>query len=415
MATGLIVASASTSSLISVAEALDRLLKDAGPLGIENIELRKAQGRTLAANVDALRSQPPFAASAMDGYAVRAEDVVAEGQPLEVVGEVAAGYVLKKAIGQGQCARIFTGAPLPDGADAVLIQENARPIADKQIVATQQVKPGTFVRPAGLDFKQGETLLEHGRKLDAGALSLAASANQATLLVHRKPIVGILATGDELRKPGSQLAPGQIIASNSYGVAAIVEDNAATAIDLGIAQDTRQSLEDALDRAKQAKCDVIITLGGASVGDHDLVQSTFVRAGMELGFWKIAMRPGKPLMFGNLGSTRVLGLPGNPVSSLVCTHLFVVPLLAALNGRTHQYIRQTATLENAVSANGNREQYARAIVRRTSDGFSAKVFEQQDSSILTFYAQANALAIRPINAKEAACGDQIEFIAISEL
>lgn len=401
--------------LLPVAEALARLLDGADPLGKEMVPLEQAYNRILSDDLYAKRTQPPFSASAMDGYAVRAQDAAQAGAILKVIGEVAAGYMFEGAVGAGECVRIFTGAPLPQGADAILIQEDAVVCGDNTIEVMEAVTSGTYVRPAGLDFADGDLLLPKGCTLNAGALCLAAAGNHAALPVYRKPRIGILATGDELLEPGSKLAPGQIIASNAYGVAAIAADHHAEIVDLGIAKDTKQSLNAALQAAIENKCDVLITLGGASVGEHDLVRSVFVDAGMSLDFWKIAMQPGKPLMFGKLGDMRILGLPGNPVSSLVCTHLFGVPLMCALGGLTYKQVRQTARLSAPVKANGNREQYARATIMRTSSGFEATVFENQDSSIISFYAQANGLVIRPIDAPEASKGDDVEFIAISPI
>ncbi len=400
---------------LKVREALSRLLAGAEPSSVETVPLPDALDRVLAQEVIAKRTQPPFTASAMDGYAVRSKDIAGSGAKLELIGEVAAGYTFDGTVGPNQTVRIFTGAPLPDGADAILIQEDATVLSDDKIAANVTVKSGNYLRSAGLDFTDGDILLEKGQLIDAGALCLAASGNHATLPVYSKPRVGILATGDELRPPGSELDPGQIIASNSYGVAAIVEAYGGIAIDLGIARDDKTSLENALASAREHKCDCLVTLGGASVGEHDLVRSVFIEAGMTLDFWRILMRPGKPLMFGTLGDMRILGLPGNPVSSLVCSHLFVAPLIAALGGRDHQVERQTAILKHDIPANGAREQYARAIVTRQNGDLYAEVFENQDSSILSLYAKANALVIRPIDAPEAHAHEAVQFLQIGQI
>ena len=402
------------NSAIKVEDALSRLLAGASPLRAELIVLNEAQDRVLAEDIFAKRTQPPFAASAMDGYAVRSMDCINSGAKLTVIGEVAAGYISDKGIGEREAFRIFTGAPIPEGADAILIQEDAIVLDQATIEARVAVAPNTYLRAAGLDFCEGDFLLQKHRVLDAGALCLAASGNHAVLPVHAKPRIGILATGDELRAPGSVLEPGQIIASNSYGVAAIVANHGGIPIDLGIARDNRDSLQMALNTAIEQKCDCLITLGGASVGEHDLVRSVFIDAGMALDFWQILMRPGKPLMFGTLNNLRILGLPGNPVSSLVCSHLFVAPLVAALGGRQHSARRQTALLAHDLPANGGREQYARAVVARRDTGLFVDVFENQDSSIVSLYAKANALVIRPINALEAKAGDVVEFIQIGQ-
>ncbi|WP_026479675.1 gephyrin-like molybdotransferase Glp [Ahrensia sp. 13_GOM-1096m] len=407
--------SATRKPLLPVDEALALLLHGAEPLGVETIALEDAHNRILASDLFAKRTQPPFAASAMDGYAVRALDAAHAGATLKVIGDVAAGYMFDGVVGAGECVRIFTGAPLPDGTDAILIQEDAEPAGESLITVTETVTSGTYVRPAGLDFSDGDILLSQGRVLDAGALCLAASGNHASLPVYKKPRIGILATGDELLAPGSTLKPGQIIASNAYGVGAIASEYHAEVIDLGIARDDEKSLKNALQSAIDSQCDVLITLGGASVGEHDLVRSVFISAGMELDFWKIAMQPGKPLMFGKLGNMRILGLPGNPVSSLVCTHLFGVPLICALGGRSYNQVRQKAKLTGPIKANGNREQYARAMIKRTDSGFEASVFENQDSSIISFYANANGLVVRPIDAPAAIAGDDVEFIALTPI
>lgn len=400
-------------STIKVEEALSRLLAGAQPLPVESIGIDDAQDRVLAKDIFAKRTQPPFAASAMDGYAVRSQDVIQPGAKLTIIGEVAAGYTLDKVVGQNETVRIFTGAPVPVGADAILIQEDANVVDDITIEASVAVAPETYVRPAGLDFSDGDLLLSKGQALDAGALCLAASGNHDFLPVNSRPRIGILATGDELRAPGSELEPGQIIASNSYGVAAIIRAHGGIPIDLGIARDNRDSLQNALSCAIDQKCDCLITLGGASVGEHDLVRKVFIEAGMTLDFWKILMRPGKPLMFGQLNKMRILGLPGNPVSSLVCSHLFVAPLVAALGGRKHQIDRKSAILSHKLPANGAREQYARAVVSRRDGDLYVDVFENQDSSVVSLYAKANALVIRPIGAPEAKAGETVEFIAIS--
>lgn len=404
-----------TNSAIKVEEALSRLLAGAVPLPAETVKLSEAQDRVLAQDIYAKRTQPPFAASAMDGYAVRSQDVDQPGAILTVVGEVAAGYTSDKIVGANQTVRIFTGAPIPQGANAILIQEDATVLDDATIEARVAVAPDTYLRPAGLDFGEGDLLLRKDQLLDAGALCLAASGNHAELLVYAKPRIGILATGDELRSPGSTLEPGQITASNSYGVAAIVTSHGGIPIDLGIARDDSDSLQAALNSAIEQKCDGLITLGGASVGEHDLVRSVFIDAGMALNFWQILMRPGKPLMFGTLENMRILGLPGNPVSSLVCSHLFVAPLVAALGGRQHLIQRQTALLSHDLPANGGREQYARAVISRRDGSYYADVFENQDSSIVSLYAKANALVIRPIDAPVAKAGETAKFIAIGNV
>jgi molybdopterin molybdotransferase len=357
-----------SGGLIPVAEARARLLADAEPLAAEIVPLDEAQGRVLAEDLMALRTQPPDAVSAMDGYAVRAADLENAPADLTVIGEVAAGHPFDGIVGAGQAARIFTGGVVPAGADTVTIQENVTVLAGGLVRANQAEPLGRNIRAAGLDFRQDETVLQAGTVLDAGALCLAAAANHPSLPVVRRPRIAVLATGDELLPPGSEPGPGQIIASNSYGVTAIARDAGANVIDLGIVRDREDELAAALDRAADTGCDILVTLGGASVGDHDLVQKVFVSRGMTLGFWKIAMRPGKPLMSGNLGSMRILGLPGNPVSALVCGHLFLKPLVEKLSGRRFSERRMQAQLETPLPENDRREDYIRATAWRDEAG-----------------------------------------------
>lgn len=390
---------------ISVSEALERLLSDLPATGSEDITLSAAAGRVLATDVTALRTQPPFAASAMDGYAVRHADC---GAPMTVIGEAAAGHPFNGVLEVGQAARIFTGAVVPKGANTILIQENAKRTGNR-LIASEIPLLGAYIRSAGLDFNDGDMLLGKGTVLDGGDVSLAAAGNHATLTCIRKPRVGILATGDELRLPGQSLAPGQIIASNTYGVTAVLAGYGAEIIDLGIALDSETSLNTKLDEAIEARCDVLITLGGASVGDHDLVKPVFEARGMVLDFWKIAMRPGKPLMSGRFGKMVMIGLPGNPVSSLVCAHVFCAPVVAALSGKPFAAAQQIATLTAPVEANGSREHYMRGLASQSNDGVKAEVFDNQDSSIVSLFSKANCLVIRPPHDPERRIGDTVNI------
>ncbi|WP_306119391.1 MULTISPECIES: gephyrin-like molybdotransferase Glp [unclassified Roseitalea] len=401
--------------MLPVAQALARLLADAAPLGVQSVPLGHAAGRVLASDIVARRTQPPFSVSAMDGYAVRAADLAEPPARLAVIGAVAAGAVFDGKLERGQAVRIFTGAPVPEGADTILIQEDAAPAEDGTVTARATPGPGAYIRPAGLDFAKGDVLVVSGTLLDAGHLSLAAAGNHARLPVIGRPRVGVLATGDELVAPGTEPATGQIVASNGYGVAAILAGAGAEPIDLGIARDNAAALEERLDAALAAECDVLITLGGASVGDHDLVRPVFGARGMALDFYKIAMRPGKPMMFGRLGAMRVLGLPGNPVSSLVCAHLFAVPLIERLAGRPASQRRTTVRLGAALPANGPREHYMRATLERGGDGtLIATAFDNQDSSLLRLYAQAGALIVRPPHAGVLESGGEAEAIVLRE-
>lgn len=402
-------------ALTPVADALAGILAGASPIREqETVPLDRAEGRTLAADVAALRTQPPFPASAMDGFAVRAADVATVPARLALIGTSAAGHAFTGTVGPGQCVRIFTGAPVPAGADAILIQENAR-AEGNMVEALSPVTAGRFVRQAGLDFREGEVLLRAGRRLGPSAVALAAAMGHATLPVVRRPRVAILATGDELVRPGEPTGPDQIVASNTYAVAAIAERAGAEALDLGIARDDLPALTAAIDAARDAGADVLVTLGGASVGDHDLVQRALAARGWELGFWRIAMRPGKPLMHGRLGAMTVLGLPGNPVSSIVCSLIFLVPLVRALSGDPDAgaVATQPARLGVDLPANDERQDYLRARLSAGEDGtLVATPFPRQDSSMLRLMAEAEALVVRAPHAPAARAGDPCRIIRL---
>jgi molybdopterin molybdotransferase len=399
-------------ALLPVEDALARLLGDAAPLAAERVPIAEAADRVLAEPLAALRTQPPFDASAMDGYAVRAADTAAPPARLALIGAAPAGRRFDGHVGQGQAVRIFTGAPVPEGADAILLQEDARPAGVGFVEALEAATPGRHIRRAGLDFTDGEALLPAGRVLDPGALSLAAASNHAEVGVVRRPLVAVIATGDELLPPGSRPGPDQIIASNGYGVASIARRAGAEILDLGIVADDRERIAEALHRGLAGGADILVTLGGASVGEHDLVREVLTGQGMILDFWKIAMRPGKPLMFGRIGDTRALGLPGNPVSSLVCAHLFLAPLVAKLAGRPHAANIVQARLGKAMPENDGRQDYVRALVEETPDGPVATPFGTQDSSMLKTLAAANGLIIREPGAPAAMAGDRLGVLMI---
>jgi molybdopterin molybdotransferase len=398
--------------MLPVAEALARVLASATePLEEEWVPLESAFGRTLARALVAARTQPPFANSAMDGYALRAADTPGT---LKVIGESAAGRAFAGIVGAGEAARIFTGAPMPEGADTIVIQEDVRREGDA-VVTAAAAKAGDNVRASGLDFADGETLLSAGARLTPRAVALAAAANYPRLPVRRKPRVAILATGDELAAPGEPLGVSQIVASNNYFIAGLVEACGGLPIDLGIAVDEPSALAAKIGAARDARADILVTLGGASVGDHDLVQTALKDAGMELGFWRIAMRPGKPLMHGRLGAMRVLGLPGNPTSSAVCGVLFLRPLLRALLGDPEAGADPSvsARLGAPLPANGMRQDYVRATLERGDGGaLNATALPNQDSSLVKTLARADALIIRAPGAPEARAGDACRVIVL---
>ena len=404
-------------SLLSVAEALGRTVASAvaqGPTPVEEVPLAEAAGRTLAADLAALRTQPPFAASAMDGYAVRSSDLASVPTKLRVVGESAAGRGFAGFVEPGEAVRIFTGAPVPAGADAIAIQEDTDEGAP-HVIVRERPAAGRFVRPAGLDFQEGEALLRAGRRLDAGSLALAAAMGHPRLPVRRPPRVAILATGDELVRPGEPAGPDQIVASNPYAIAAIVAKAGGEALDLGIAQDTLADLRRAVAAAREGDADLLVTLGGASVGDHDLVGQALGEDGMELGFWRVALRPGKPLLHGRLGRTLILGLPGNPVSSVVCAILFLAPAIRALLGAPDAGSdpAEAAVLGGDLPPNDGRQDYLRATLARRADGApEATAHARQDSSMLSVLARSDGLIVRAPHAPAARAGEPCSVIRL---
>jgi molybdopterin molybdotransferase len=398
-----------------VADALSAVLAGAEPLPEEMVALDAAHHRVLARNVAALRTQPPEAMSAMDGYAVRSTDAAHAAVRLKVIGEVAAGRPFERRVGAGEVVRIFTGGVIPDGADAVIIQEDTV-VEGGDITITEPAIHGRHIRPAGVDFRQGDVLLAAGSRLTDRDLSLAAGMNYPYLAVRRRPKVAILATGDELVMPGETPGPGQIVYSNGYALRALARDEGAEAIDLGIAADTLEATTDGIRRARDQGADVLVTTGGASVGDHDLVKRSLEAEGVAMAFWRIAMRPGKPMMHGMLGAMRVIGLPGNPVSSYVCGFLFLVPLIRMLSGRSMvHHRRETALLGRHVGANDLREDYLRARLEVRSDGvLIATPVSHQDSSLLGNLAAARALVIRAPFAPAAAEGTACDILRMPD-
>jgi molybdopterin molybdotransferase len=396
-----------------VADALAAVLSGAEGLPEEMVALDSAYKRILAHDLAALRTQPPDAMSAMDGYAVRAADAARAGARLKVIGEIAAGRPFDRTVGPGEAARIFTGGVIPDGADAVIIQEDTV-VESGGITVTEAAVAGRHIRRAGVDFRQGDVLLKAGSELSDRDLSLAASMNYPDLPVRRRPKVALLATGDELVMPGETPGPGQIVYSNGYALRALARAEGADVIDLGIAADTLDATTGGVRRARDVGADILITSGGASVGDHDLVKQALDAEGVAMVFWRIAMRPGKPLMHGRLGAMRVIGLPGNPVSSYVCAFLFLVPLIRKLCGRlTIHHTTESALLGRDIAANDQREDYLRARLTTRNDGaLIVTPVDHQDSSLLGNLAAAQALLIRPPFAPAAKVGSPCNILRL---
>jgi molybdopterin molybdotransferase len=400
-------------ALMPVAEALQRILASAAPLPIENVPLDDALGLVLAEDLVARRTQPPAAVSAMDGYAVRAADVANPPVTLTLIGEVAAGHPFDGEVRQGEAARIFTGGVMPRGADSVVIQENTT--RDGETVTVKAaVAIGRNVRREGIDFRQGDTLLTKGTRLTDRDLMLAAAMNYPAVPVHRRPRVAILGTGDELVPPGSDPKPGEIVYSNGFALSALVRSDGGHVIELGIARDTVADIAAALRRAVDAKADILVTSGGASVGEHDLVQQALAAAGLKLSFWRVALRPGRPMMHGKLGDMQVLGVPGNPVSSYVCAFLFLLPLLRALSGRADTgHHPLAAKLGRDLPENDERSDYLRAALRTEADGtLMATPLPVQDSSLMAPLAKADCLLIREPHAIAARAGSDCVILKL---
>jgi molybdopterin molybdotransferase len=402
--------------MISVDDALARIRESLTPLGAEQVSLAEAHGRVLAEDLAARRTQPPFAVSAMDGYAVRAADIAGLPKRLKLVGYIPAGGRHEGLVGPGEAVRIFTGARLPDGADAVVIQEDTA-AGDGEILVNDAVgpfEPGRHVRQAGIDFVEGEIGLRAGRRLTARDVGLAAAMNRPWLMVHRRPRVAILPTGDEVALPGDPIGPNQIVSSNGSALGALVAAAGAVPIQLGIARDDSDTLKTMAQGA--AGADLLVTIGGASVGEHDLVKKALGEIGLTVDFWKIAMRPGKPLMFGKLGATAVLGLPGNPVSALVCGMLFLRPALDRLQGMAGDGPALEAAIAGAeLKPNDGRQDYLRARFVRDADGnLIATPFAKQDSSMMSALAGADCLIVRAPAAPVVAKGERIKIIRLTE-
>lgn len=392
--------------MITVAEALDHLFALVTPTGSETISLHRAAGRVLVAPVTATRAQPPFNSSAMDGYALT-DSEPQHGKSYKIVGTSAAGAGFFGDLNPGEAVRIFTGAPVPTGAKSILIQEDAQ-VDGKTLTLGPDATwtAGQYIRPEGCDFPIGFQM-DTPRRLRPADVALLAAMNAPEITVARKPIVAVIATGTELVQPGETPGPDQIFTSNTFALAAMIEAAGAQARVLPIARDDLASLEQAFTLAEGA--DLIVTIGGASVGDHDLVAKAAAAQGMERSFYKILMRPGKPLMAGRLGSAMMIGLPGNPVSAIVCGHVFLLPVLAAMAGLPPRPApREPATLAVALGQNGPREHYMRA--QRTPSGIVP--FDRQDSSLLTLMTEADVLMVRPPNAPAAQPGDPVDILPL---
>ncbi|GGO13529.1 molybdopterin molybdenumtransferase MoeA [Iodidimonas muriae] len=397
--------------MLSVEDARTRILSALSPVGEEVVALSAAAGRVLSAPVIARRTQPPADFSAMDGYAVRSTECAVLPASLTVIGESRAGLGYDKAVEPGQAVRIFTGAPLPEGADAVVIQENTEKKTDQSVQVLHKVAMGDHIRRAGIDFNEGDRVLEAGTGLEPRHIALAAAANVPWLSVVRKPRIALLSTGDELVRPGEPLGRDGIIDAVGPALSAMIRARGGVVHSLDIAKDRHEALKAAANAAKG--CDMLVTIGGASVGDYDLVRDAFGKEGLALDFWKIAMRPGKPMIFGRLGATAMLGLPGNPVSALVCALLFMGPAIDRLSGRSPRMpLRLPAILGAALPENGPREAYLRASLEAGNNGLCATPFPQQDSSILSGFANADALIIRPPFAPKSQAGDKAEALLL---
>jgi molybdopterin molybdotransferase len=402
------------AALLSVADALARVLDGVAPLPPEDAALIDADGRVLAADVAARRTQPPADLSAMDGYAVRAADVASAPVTLKIAGEVAAGHPFAGELGAGEAARIFTGGVIPPGADTIVIQENTKRDGER-VTINAPAPAGRHIRRAGLDFQQGQVLLPRGKRLTDRDVMLAAAMSHPAVPVHRRPRVAVLGTGDELKAPGATLGPGEIVYSNGFALMALARGEGAEVIDLGIVPDDVEATVAAIRKARAGSADILLTTGGASVGDYDLVQRGLKAEGLELSFWRVALRPGRPMMNGRLGSMQVLGLPGNPVSAYVCAFLFLVPLIRKLAGRSDlQAVAESAVLGRPLPENDERADYLRATLERRADGtLVAMPVSVQDSSMMAALAKADCLVVREAFAPTAAAGSRCAILRLT--
>lgn len=391
-------------ALMPVAEAKARILAGIEPLPAETVSLYEAKGRVLAEGLKAQLTQPPFDASAMDGYAVRAADVATVPVSLKVIGASAAGHAFAGTLRPNEAVRIFTGAPLPEGADTIVIQEDTKPEPPDGVSILESSPLGRHIRRRGYDFEQGVAALEEGTRLNGRQLMLAAATNHATLLVRRKPLVALLANGDELVPPGETPKASQIVSSIPAALKPAIEAWGGEALLLDIARDTKQSIAAQINAG--ARADVLVTIGGASVGEHDLVRGTLEGKGASFEVLKSAIRPGKPVMSGHLGGQKVLNLPGNPASAMICARIFLKPLIAALLGLPTEEPVQELPLACAVEANGERAHYMRA----TASGGTVAPDPDQDSSLISVFARSNCLLVRPVNSPALTAGTPVPIL-----
>ena len=397
-------------ALMPVADARTRILDGVKPLSAETLALEKACGRVLAQDIKAKRDQPPFAGSAMDGYAVQHADLTTLPSTLTIVGTSAAGHSFKGVVKQGQAVRILTGAPLPKGADTIVIQENTE-VEGSSLQVIEPTPKGKNIRRAALDFAKGDMLVEAGTKLSPRDVGLLAAGNAPSVKVYRRPRVVLFTTGDELVLPGQKPRADQIVSSNSHAISAMVQQFGAEVVNLGIVKDNLKATIAAVKKGLGA--DVLLTTGGASVGDHDYVQEAFKAAGVKIGFWRIALRPGKPFMYGRKGKTHVMGLPGNPVSALVTARIFLKPLLDRMMGLPDSNIETTAILEGALRENDQRQDYLRATLKIAPDGRrTVSPFSAQDSSMQRTLQLSQAFIVRPAHAPPASSGDSVSVLLL---
>jgi len=399
--------------MILVEQAQELIREAISPVATETIALSEALGRVLATTTLARISHPPEDVSAMDGYAVRISDITSTPIQLEVVGESAAGHPYHRALESGHAVRIFTGATVPSGADTVVIQEDTE--SNGKSVKVNRIEPHRHIRPKGQDFLQGNSVLEAPARLEARHIGLLAAADLPWIQVYQQPRIGVLSTGDEIVLPGEPRTAAQIVSANGPGLCAFICNHGGIPVNLGVVGDNIETLQDAA--AAASRCDLLVTSGGVSVGDHDLVLKALSELGLTVAFHGISMRPGKPLMFGHLHNTALLGLPGNPVSAMVCALLFLLPALDRLQGLPgHPPETSLATLSVDLPENGGRQDYQRAFTKLDDRGrLTVRPFDKQDSSMIGALAQSNALIVRSPRASAAIQGDTVQVIMLKRL